>query len=419
LLTGSGSKAPPDVNSEIVQEAMRDINLILDFEGIAEDFNIIARYLQIAYNGLVVRPKLQGEVKDLQIKVLKIFKLSKVVFNDFAQTITSLLSLLKSTYYFLYTEEVERAQKTFTLVLHEAKEMAATAEDRKITLENIQTRIVDFFMRRTFELIETNINHRKDLKYKQEMEDKLRRLKAEEIGTLEKFELLKELFYDAHRRENKAIEDQTNPWKELINGLAKSFTGVEVFNMGVYKDVAEGYRKDRKKYFEEWEKVRDIKNQIRADIAELRQRVKNFQTELELSDIAIEALKDVVFALEQVATIMENAMKYWNEIHHVIEDYIMKENKYLELALTDFSKDRNKILYSKSFKEEIKQNYAKWTAIQVICSDLRIMEPAITTLQQVVNERPLSETESLAKARQIASELESDMKYFHKRKDEL
>jgi hypothetical protein len=419
LLTGSGSKAPPDVNSEIVQEAMRDINLILDFEGIAEDFNIIARCLQIAYNGLVFYPKLQGEAKALQIKVLNLSDKSTEAFNDFARASTKVLSLLKSTYYFLYTEEVERAQKTFTLVLHEAKEMAATAEDRKITLENIQTRIVDFFMRRTFELIETNINHRKDLKYKQEMEDKLRRLKAEEIGTLEKFELLKELFYDAHRRENKAIEDQTNPWKELINGLANSL-GVEVFNMGVYKDAVIEYRKEKEKYFEKMEKLLDDSDQTRENITELIQRVRNSQTESELSDIAIEALKDVVFGLTQVAKIMANAMNYWNKMHHVINN--MKKSKFLELAMKDFSlEERNEVLYSDFFQEEISQNYAKWTAIQVICSNfsIHIMEPAITMLQQVVNERPLSETESLAKARQIASELESDMKYFHKRKDEL
>jgi hypothetical protein len=418
LLTGSGSKAPPDVNSEIVQEAMRDINLILDFEGIAEDFNIIARYLQIAYNGLVVRPKLQGEVKDLQIKALILSDKSTVAFNDFARASSKVLSLLESTYFFLYKGKLKIAQETFASVSDKANEMATKAKSLKEEYEHELNRTRNL-LGRAHDEQDGELNKRNQaLKDKREMEAKLRRLEEAKNGALEKFKVLEGFFYDARRKEHRAIRDQANPWKKLANGLAKSFIGVEVYDMGVYKDAAEGYRKAKDKYFEEMEKVHDIKNQHKADIAEFAKRVKNSQTESELSDIAIEALKDVVFGLSQVATIMQNAANYWNEMHHVIND--MKESKFLELAMKDFPlEERNEVLYSDFFQEEISQNYAKWTAIQVICSDLRIMEPAITTLQQVVNERPLSETESLAKARQIASELESDMKYFHKRKDEL
>jgi hypothetical protein len=77
-------------------------------------------------------------------------------------------------------------------------------------------------------------------------------------------------------------------------------------------------------------------------------------------------------------------------------------------------------LYSDFFQEEILQNYAKWTATKVICSSFsQHIKPARKMLQEVITERPLNEKESLARARQVASELESNIRKIEYKKDEL
>jgi hypothetical protein len=118
------------VDSMKIKEATRNISLTLNLEDITADFNtmIIAKYLQIAYNGLVIHADLQVEVKDMQVKVLTIFNTSEVAFNDFAQASTKVLSLLESTYFFLYNEEVKRAQEIFESVLVEASKLAYRAQ---------------------------------------------------------------------------------------------------------------------------------------------------------------------------------------------------------------------------------------------------------------------------------------------------
>jgi hypothetical protein len=231
---------------------------------------------------------------------------------------------------------------------------------------------------------------------------------------------LQKLFKEAREKEQQANE--TPLWKMFANWFTRMYMRFDLFDDNKEAAVAAGYRMAKLKYFEQMEKVRDVKNQIRADIAEFAKRVQNSQTESELSDITIEALKDVVFGLSQVAATMDDAVKYWKEMHLFIEH--LKESKYVEIAMNDFSEeDRNEILYSKHFREEVLQNYAQWTATKLICTDFsQRIKPVRKFLREVIVERPLNEKESLAKARQIASELEKNIKNIRSidyEKDEL
>jgi hypothetical protein len=170
-------KAPPD-DSKIVEDAKKEINVTLNLEDITADFDIIAKCLQLAYNGLVIHPKLQGEIKNLQIKVLTLFDNSEVAFNDFARESSKVLSLLESTYGFLYKAKLKIAQQTFASLSDIASKMAAKAKSLKEEYEEDLKETKNLLGKAHDEQHNKLDKNNKALKEKKEMEAKMQRLEV-------------------------------------------------------------------------------------------------------------------------------------------------------------------------------------------------------------------------------------------------
>lgn len=349
----------------------------------------------------------------MQIKVLVLADKSEMTINDFSRASSRVLDSLESTYYFLYNEQEDIARVMFTSLSDEVHEMKTKAYNLQKEYEDEVERTRGIITKAHNKQQEEVDNKKQALKNQREIKATLERLQVAKEEALEKFKIMEGLFYDARRREHKAIKDQSNPWKKLANGFTKMHIGVEVFDMGVYKNAAEGYRAAKDKYFAEMEKVRDIKNEVKANIAEFAQRMKNCQSESELADYAIEALKDVMAELNHVAVIMENAVRFWGNMHIHLSD--LKKNKVLELAMEQLNEtQRRELWYSSPFQILVIQNYAKWVATKAVCSTItQRMKSARNTLKEVIKEH-LSEKESLKKAKQVASELHNSIKYQRK-----
>ena len=402
----------PSPGSLAVEIAKKEL---LNFEDIADDLNIIARCLDIAYNSLVKFPKLQGEVKDLQINVLVLADKSETTINKFLRASSRVLDRQEWTYQYLYDGKLKIAQDIFKSVSEEANEMASKAKGLQIEYETEHSRAVKL-LKDVYGEQQKNVDHKEQvLKEKRNITEKIGGLEAEEKRTFEDFKMAEKIFYDARRREHKAIKAQSNPLKLIANAFANKYLGTDVFDMSVYADAADRYHMEKEHYYEEMKKMRELNGKIKANIAEFAQRASNCKTESDLADAAVEALKDIGSELNHIAFILQSAVWYWENMYELVNDEFDPDNQIqLKLALDYNEETRNEFLYSEPFQQEIIKTFAKWVAMKEACINfIKRYKLARGKIKEVLLQR-LNEKESFARARQVGKELYDDIKYQRK-----
>ena len=401
----------PSPGSQAVENAKKEF---LNFGDIADDLNIIARCLDIAYNSLVKFPNLQGEVNDLQINVLVLADKSEVTINEYLRASSRVLDWLEWTYQYLYDGKLKIAQDIFKSVSDEANEMASKAEGLQIQYETECSRAKKL-LKDVYAEQQKNVDHKEQVsKEKQNITKKIRNLEAEEKRTFEDFKMAEEIFYDAHHREHRAIRAQSDPLKLIVNAFANKYLGTAVFDMSVHADAADRYRMEKEHYYEEMKKMHELNGKIKASIAEFAQHASNCKTESDLADAAVEALKDIGSELKHIAFILQSARNYWESMYKLVnKDFDPDILILLKMALNN-EETRNEFLYSEPFQQEIIKTFAKWVAMKEACINfIKRYKLARGKIKEVLLQR-LNEKESFARARQVGKELYDDIKYQRK-----
>ena len=120
-------RPPPD--SDLVKEALTDVNLLIDMAEMPDDIILIAKFLQLAELGLASHPILQGKVKHSQIEILLLTDRSIVAMSDFARVCRRVLDDFESAYNYLYNGYIEMATLKYTSVSNDAKKMTEKAKE--------------------------------------------------------------------------------------------------------------------------------------------------------------------------------------------------------------------------------------------------------------------------------------------------
>ena len=404
-------KRPPDT-SQLVQTAKKDIMHHLDVKTLAEELNVVGKFIHLAFNGLVAFPKLQGEVKLMEIRVMKLADESAVTLISFARASDQVLDVLETTYWYLYHSKEEMARSIFSSVADVANRMEDKAEallkKYKDEVTNVETILQETYNAKGDE---------EDKKYKltqtkSEIDGKLKRLEVTKRETLNSFKKVESLFYDARRKEHKALKNQGNPWKKLANAFTSKLFKTEIYDMGAYKTAAEAYKHEKDKYFNEMAKLQAIKDKALEDIAEYAHRVQHIKSEVELADLTIEALQKALEALNVVVLVMQDAVLFWQSMSEHL--YGLKrantvlEIEFKELMETMNQTERQRRWQSSEFKEKAIKNYVHWVAVKGVCYGFaKGLNSAQNELRKIVRDSPRSKEDAFKNVHKLAKYLDS------------
>ena len=404
-------KRPSDT-SQLVQTAKEDIMHHLDVKTLAEELNVVGKFIHLAFNGLVAFPKLQGEVKLMEIRVMKLADESAVTLITFARASDQVLDVLETTYWYLYHSKEEMARSIFASIADVANRMENKAEgllkkykDEVTNVENI--------LQKTYNAKGDEEEKKYNLtQTKSEIDGKLKRLDVTKREALNSFKKVESLFYDARRKEHKAIKNQANSWKKLANAFTSTFFKTEVYDMGAYKTAADAYKHEKEKYFEEMAKIQAVKDKALEDIAEYAHRVQHIKSEVELADSTIEALQKTLEALHLVVLVMEDAVLFWHSMsEHLYE--LKRANTNLEIEFKGLMEtmnetERQKRWQSSEFKEKAIKNYVHWVAVKSVCYGFaKGLNSAQNELRKIVRESPRSKQEAFENVHKLAQYLDS------------
>ena len=389
-------KRPSDI-SQLVQTAKEDITHHLDVKTLAEELNVVGKFIHLAFNGLVAFPRLQGEVKVMEIRVMKLVDESAVTLISFARASDQVLDILETTYWYLYHSKEEKARSTFVSIADVANRMKNKAEGLLKKYEDEVTNVEKILLKTSNAQGDEEEKKYNLRQTKSEIDGKLKRLDVTKREALNSFKKVESLFYDARRKEHKAIKNQANPWKKLANAFTSTFFKTEVYDMGAYKTAAEAYKHEKEKYFNEMAKIQAIKDKALEDIAEYAHRVQHIKSEAELADSTIEALKKTLEAFYVVASVMQDAVWFWGNMNDRL-DVLKTANTYLKI---DFKGD------TEITKKAIK-NYVHWVAVKSVCySFAKGLTSAQNDLRKIVRDSPRSKQEAFENVRKLAKYLDS------------
>ena len=410
----------PSVKSQLVEEAQADVTITIDLNDMPGDLLLVAKFLQVAENGLVSFPVIQGKVKKSQIQILKLTDKSQVAISDFARASSRVIDNLESTHYYLYNGNIKMATKMYTSIAKEAEEMAETARTLSDKYQK-EVEKLEGILNETYEKKEAKMKEKTDSEAeKGELTSSIKKLEALKKEAHEKFMKMESLFNEAKRRERKALKKDGNLFKKLVNVVASKFVGpgTEIFDTGPKKDAANAFRAAKFKYFEEMEKVRDAKSALIADIAEFTQRMSNIEDVQKLADEAIESLQSVISGLTSVVAEFTKIATFWDEMSGHLKDLQKEEQLKNALSLKD-EKERKEIINSYVFKKALLKNFAKWIATHQMTKIFRQrMKPVRDELANIVRGN-LNEEESRKNMKKISGELFAEEARRRKRIKEM
>ena len=388
----------------MVEEAQADVTITIDLHDIPGDLLLVAKFLQVAENGLVSFPVIQGKVKKSQIQILKLADKSQVAISDFARASSRVIDSLESTHYHLYNGNIEMATKMYTSIAKEAEEMAETARTLSDKYQE-EVEKLEGILNETYEKKEAKIKEKTDSEAgKGELTSSIKKFEVLKREAHEKLMKMESLFNEAKRKERKALKKDGDSFKKLVNVIASEFVGLKTGIFDTGSDAASAFQAAKFKYFEEMEKVRDAKSALIADIAEFTQRMSTIEDVQKLADEAIESLQSVISGLSSVVAEFTKIATFWDEMSGHLKDLQKEEQLKNALSLED-EKEREEIINSYVLKKALLENFAKWIATHEMTKIFRQrMEPVRDELANIVRGN-LNEEESRKNMKKISGQL--------------
>ena len=401
-------KRPSDT-SQLVQTAKEDIMHHLDVKTLAEELNVVGKFIHLAYNGLVAFPKLQGEVKVMEIRVMKLVDESADTLISFARASDQVLDILETTYWYLYHSKEEKARSIFVSIVDIANRMENKAEGLLKKYEDEITNVEKILLKTSYAQGDEEEKKYNLTQTKSEINGKLKRLNVTKREALNSFKKVESLFYDARQKEHEAIKKQDNFWKKLANAFTSTFFKIEFYDMGAYKTAAEAYKHEKEKYFNEMAKTQAVKDKALEDIAEYAHRVQHIKSEAELADSTIEALQKTLEALNVVVLVMEDTVSFWRDMNeHLYGLKMANTNLEIEFKGDAETTKHQKQWQSSEFKKRAIKNYVHWVSVKCVCySFAKGLTSAQNELRKIVRDRPRSKQEAFENVHKLAKYLDS------------
>ena len=408
----------PSPTSQLVKNERAKLLIQLDVSVFTEELSKVGEFLRIAYNGLALHPAIQGKVTILAIEITQLTDKSAVSLVEYGLASDRVLSALESTYWHIYNGKERFAKTSFTSIGRIAGNMAEIAMKIHKSYEEVTDNVKQLISEIT-SVQQTKKDEKTNLTLlQQELEANLKRAQQISEEALEAYKKYEGLFYDARRREKKAIKAQSNPFKRLFNAFTSHLKLGEAYDFSAYKSAEEAYRAEKYKYLEKMETYRKLKADSLADLADFTQRIKNAKDNQEIADITIDALTKTVGGLKLISIAMLNAANYWNGIKvycsnlkEVGSDAAELFDQYLE----ETNEEERKWLWrQRPFMIKAMELYGQWTAIGSVCYDTaKQLREARYQLRDVIKENR-SEKESLEILPKLAAkfhkEIMSDIK---------
>ena len=408
----------PPIHSLLVEEAYEDVTITINLYEMPKDMLLAAKFLQVAENGLVSYPVIQGKVKVSQIQILQLTDKSQVAISNFARASRRVINNLESTYYHLYNGNIEMATKMYTSIAKEAEEMAEAA--RTLSKKyNEEVQKLNDILTETYETKQENLKKKTDSEVeKGRIASSIEKLEALKNKANEKFMTMESLFNEAKQNESDALGDE-NLFMKLINGITTwVFPNYDFLYMERKKNAAIAFQAAKFKYFEEMEKVRDAKSDLIADIAELTQNMSNISDAKKLADEAIASLQSVIGGLTSVVADFTKIAKFWDDLSGHLKDLQKEEQLKNVLSLED-ENERERITNSDYFKKALLNHSAKWIAMHEMTKFChQRMKLVRDELANIVRGN-LNEEESRKNMKKISGELFAEEARRHKRIKEM
>ncbi len=363
----------PEKQSPLVLSLKEKFHQDFDLKTLVNNLERVGGFIRIAYNAVGAAghkfTKQQIQIQKLGYDITKLCSKSGLTISEFQQASTTILNRLQSTYEYLLDNEEEFARITLSSVSKLAGDMQKAAKALKKKFEAEETRV--------FEALKDTQNSRAEEKSQIEQEKKEQiQIKADKEETLiliqeyqKKKDEVERRRRDLEQQEDQAVSEigEIHPLKEIANAFTSIF-GVKIFSGAEKK--AEALRQARLEALEAEQAIRDKYHKALTKMTSFAAKIEQSQGKENMSEYAVEALHEASGALRHLSIVMMQAENFWAKMHGYCKSMADPTmNSLVASAVLCSKKERLKKWTSKSFKRQAVEFYAKWVALQDVCTD--------------------------------------------------
>lgn len=417
----------PNPKSLMVREAKENLLGSLDLASLVDDLGKLGNFIRVAYNGVAGNTEIQIKVQKVGYKITNLADQSAVTVHNFRRASKDVLQELQGTYQYLLDGLEEMALETLSVLNDVAKEMATAAEKLCDDFEKATKDVIDALQ--DTQRAKGTQEERKKALLKEREEFEMQKQKAQELQkrALEAEEKANDLYTQAQKREDKALDKQGSLFAALADGLTSMVGAATAGMKGKFDEAMEkleklgdqsGYKEamkmaneEKMKHLDEMQKQRDMRRDALLQCIEFTEKIKSCRDDDALADAAIEALHSSIGALKSLSATMMSAALFWRQMQSHCEalakgDTRRKVEKALELP----EEKRLKVWTSKGFKVSAVQFYSKWVALNDVCEVyMSQIKETRQDLYSYLKENPAIEV-AKKNVRELANTFAADLK---------
>ena len=393
----------------VKQKMMED----LDLPQLAKDLSNLGMFLRLAFNGVV------GHNIDLQTKVRKLFydlldlcdECVRTV-NQFKRASNTAIENLQSTYQYL-------ADGLDELAVISLKELGAMASKMKKAADNLSKEFQK--EAKIVQQLEEEVSRaeaKSDESSKQKAQERrdadadrgIQKTKHDDM--LEDEKKAEKEYEEAQRKE---IEEVMKQKLGFFKGLLNVVTTHPLTREGVYdkdikaaKEAAEIYAKDKERSYKDMIKAREQRREALEQMASFAKKMEQLSNESKLESAAAESLHHAASALVNLALIMKNTSRFWEENESMCEELCSENMVKLIQGYSNLDDEkRMKAFNNASFKESGIKFYYKWMAIKEVCETCQgAVKNAQRSVHVYIRENPTKE-EACSTVKKLAPQLKA------------
>lgn len=363
----------PKPTTELAVSVREKMMQDLDLPQLAKDLSNLGMFLRLAFNGVV------GHNIDLQTKVRKLFydlvdlcdECVRTV-NQFKRASNTALENLQSAYQYL----VDGLDELAIISLKELGEMAKKMKEAADKLAKKFKDEADIVQNLEEEVSRAEAESEKSGKQKaQERRDAEVKRESQKAKFDDMVEDEKEAKKEYKEAQEKEIEEVKKQKLGFLKGFINVITTHPLTREGVYdkdieaaKKAAEIFAKEKEKSYKDMIKAKEQRREALEQMASFAKQMEQLSKESKLEYAAAESLHNAASALLNLALIMKNTSRFWEENESMCQE-LCSEN--MVAVIKAYSKlddnKRMKALNNEGFKKNGIEFYCKWLAIKEVC----------------------------------------------------
>ena len=402
----------PAAGSKVVAEEKEKLLGAVDLNTLVRDLGLAGAFIRIAYNGVMASgpryTELQIEIQQLGFDITKLCDESALTVSKFKTASSTVLIQLEATYEYLLLNLEDVAIETLSSVSKLAGDMEKAAlvlhekfekEEKKVekTLKRTQTARGEA----AIHVEEKEKEHQQlqlQLRHQQQLLEDTQRLEREAEVQRQQMEI----------KEDEAISGikHIGTLKSLVNAIFR----YEVFDEGRKK--VSMWKEKRIEALENENKLRRQRYEAMEKMTSFAVTIKNCQSEQELAKMAEDALHKTVGALKELTAAIMRAATFWRQMQEhcrsLANDGTKAKVKTIKDSVT--KEERMKVWTSKPFKKQAVYFYARWVALNSVCSEyVEHIKKTQKDLYEYIVKNPTYE-ESRKNVHELAKKFLTDLK---------